>query len=159
MNRKVGRRLAPEACSGTYLLLMRLSRGQSLNVGRLGSFKFRRGWYLYVGSAFGPGGVAARCNHHRRVSARPRWHVDYLRLAAPLRAIWFCHAQEPLEHRWAGALAGELGLEAPVEGFGASDCDCPSHLFHLPKAPDLRRFSEVLQSHVGGAVSVYCEIV
>jgi Uri superfamily endonuclease len=138
---------------------MRLARGQTLNVGRLGSQRFRRGWYLYVGSAFGPGGISARCNHHRRVSTRPRWHVDYLRVAAPLRAIWFCHAVEPLEHRWAETLANELGLSAPVAGFGASDCDCPSHLYYLPIAPDFGHFSRVLQSQVSGGVSVYCEIV
>jgi Uri superfamily endonuclease len=85
--------------------------------------------------------------------------VDYLRQAAPLRAIWFCHADEPMEHRWAGLLADEAGLTAPVPGFGASDCDCPSHLFYLPKAPDMRHFSVLLQSQVSGGVSVYCEIV
>jgi Uri superfamily endonuclease len=138
---------------------MRLARGQSISVGRLGSQDFRRGWYLYVGSAFGPGGISARCNHHRRVSARPRWHVDYLRTTAPLRGIWFCHDLEPLEHRWAGVLVGEPGASAPVVGFGASDCDCPSHLYYLPTKPDLGHFSSLLQSHVGGGASVYCEIV
>ena len=159
MSRLIGRRLAPEALPGTYVLLMRLARGQSLRVGRLGSRDFRRGWYLYVGSAFGPGGVSARCNHHRRISQRPRWHVDYLRQAAPLRAIWFCHAPEPLEHRWARVLSSAPEVSMPLSGFGASDCDCPSHLFHLPTAPDLGHFCRLLQSEVGGGVSVYCEIV
>ncbi|MEJ2395726.1 MAG: GIY-YIG nuclease family protein [Candidatus Thiodiazotropha sp.] len=138
---------------------MRLARGETLTIGRLGRERFLRGWYLYVGSAFGPGGVAARCRHHRQVSTRPRWHVDYLRAVAPLRAIWFSHAEAPLEHLWAARLGGELGLQQPMPGFGASDCECASHLFFVPTRPDMRHFSMQLASDLCGDSSVYCEIV
>ncbi|MEW8259618.1 MAG: DUF123 domain-containing protein, partial [Candidatus Thiodiazotropha taylori] len=69
-------------------------RRQQIQVGRLGLCDFTRGWYLYVGSAFGPGGVAARCAHHRRISPRPRWHIDYLRAVTNLRQIWY--SNDPL---------------------------------------------------------------
>jgi Uri superfamily endonuclease len=138
---------------------MHLPRGQSLTIGRRGTQAFARGWYLYVGSAFGPGGVAARCHHHRNISPRPRWHVDYLRRAAPLRAIWYCHSAAPLEHRWAEVLAGNADLSAPIAGFGASDCDCFSHLFRANNRPDLGHFSTLLQSQSGQDDPVYCEIL
>jgi Uri superfamily endonuclease len=149
----------PQALSGTYILLLRLARGQSFEIGRLGERALPRGWYLYVGSAFGPGGVAARCNHHRRISPSPRWHIDYLRAVAPLRAIWFSHAASPLEHSWAQLLAGDLRLRTPIIGFGASDCGCPSHLFHLPVMPDLRHFSRLLVSQSQHDYPVHCEKV
>jgi Uri superfamily endonuclease len=147
--------VSPGSLPGTYILLMRLPRGQALTIGYLGRREFARGWYLYVGSAFGPGGVAARCNHHRRVSTRPRWHIDYLRQAALLRAIWFSHEPTHLEHAWAGVLAGQPGLSLPVRGFGASDCDCPGHLFYSASRPDIRHFSAITQSESGGNAQIY----
>ncbi len=152
-------RRSPGPLPGTYVLLMRLARARPLTIGRLGRFDLPRGWYLYVGSAFGPGGVAARCNHHRRLNPNPRWHVDYLRRAAPLRAIWYCHGTLPLEHRWAAALAEYAGLKAPIAGFGASDCNCCSHLFHAGMKPDLGHFSTLLQSQSEQDGPVYCEIM
>jgi len=152
-------RRSPDPLPGTYVLLMRLARAQPLTIGRLGRFDLPRGWYLYVGSAFGPGGVAARCRHHRRISPRPRWHVDYLRVVAPLRAIWFSHATIPLEHLWASRLARDPDLAIPIPGFGASDCDCATHLFRAAAKPDLRHFSAELASQAGEAVVVACEIV
>ena len=155
----MGRHCAPDSRPGSYVLLMYLRRGQAVTVGSLGPCVFSRGWYLYVGSAFGPGGVEARCNHHRRISQNPRWHVDYLRRIAPLRAIWFTHDRIAQEHRWAAVLRHSTDLELPLPGFGASDCDCPSHLYRAPKRPDLGHFSLLLQSHSGQESPVYCEIL
>ncbi len=153
------RRRTPGPLPGTYVLLMRLAGAQSLAIGRLGLCELPRGWYLYVGSAFGPGGVAARCRHHRRISPRPRWHVDYLRAVAPLRAIWFSHAAKPLEHVWASRLARDPALTIPIPGFGASDCDCATHLFHARRKPDVRHFSALLASQAEDSVAVGCEIM
>lgn len=55
---------------GTYLLLLRVDSPCMVNVGRLGTATLGLGWVLYVGSAFGPGGLAARLRHHLR-PARP----------------------------------------------------------------------------------------
>ena len=118
-----------------------------------------RGWYLYVGSAFGPGGVAARCNHHRRISERPRWHIDYLRAAAPLRGIWFTHDAERREHQWAGILSREMGLESPSAGFGASDCGCESHLFFCGIRPELQRFQDSVESEFPQHAAIHCEFL
>jgi Uri superfamily endonuclease len=76
-------------CPGTYLLVMEVREGTLIRAGRLGELEISPGWYAYAGSAFGPGGVAARCGHHLRLSARPRWHIDYLRAVSELREMWF----------------------------------------------------------------------
>ncbi len=49
-----------------------------LEIGRLGSFNIIPGFYAYVGSAFGPGGLRARIRHHLESVAQPHWHIDYL---------------------------------------------------------------------------------
>ena len=105
---------------------MELGEERTIEVGRLGVFLFLAGWYCYVGSAFGPGGVAARCGHHRKISPRPRWHIDYLR----------AHCDpEPREHQWAELLGRVRGARLPVSGFGASDCNCPGHLWYFSQHP------------------------
>ena len=43
--------------TGTYVLLLHLPDNEQLTIGKLGTFDFPAGWYAYVGSAFGPGGV------------------------------------------------------------------------------------------------------
>ncbi len=131
---------APKAAAGTYILILCSARARTLEVGRLGRFPLQPGYYLYVGSAFGPGGVAARCGHHMRISARPRWHIDYLRAVCRLEQIWYTHDAVRREHEWAGRLASMPGMEAPLPGFGASDCGCATHLFFCRTPPSISAF-------------------
>jgi hypothetical protein len=49
-----------------------------IRVGRLGKLGFDTGIYAYVGSALGPGGVAARLSRHIAGARKDRWHIDYL---------------------------------------------------------------------------------
>ncbi len=86
---------------GTYALVLASTETRCLRVGQLGSLALRPGWYVYVGSAFGPGGVRARLAHHRKRAARPHWHVDHLRLHTQLERVWFTHDSIRREHQWA----------------------------------------------------------
>ena len=64
---------------GTYVLVLRVSKRLEILVGKLGKLVVQPGFYLYTGSAMGPGGLAARVGRHCRHEKRLRWHVDYLR--------------------------------------------------------------------------------
>ena len=55
---------------GTYALLLYLRHRRAIRVGRLGPIDFDSRWYIYVGSAFEPGGLAARL---RREFDSRRW--------------------------------------------------------------------------------------
>jgi Uri superfamily endonuclease len=59
--------------SGTYALVLKSSSDPKVEVGKLGRLHVRPGFYVYVGSAFGPGGLKARIAHHMKISARPHW--------------------------------------------------------------------------------------
>ena len=127
---------------GTYALVLRAKSGRSIRIGRLGTLEIRPGFYLYVGSAFGPGGVQARLRHHLKRSTRPHWHIDYLRPATQLVEVWHSHEEAIREHAWAEAIRGMRSASTPLPGFGSSDCRCPSHLsFHSerPSRQSLRR--------------------
>lgn len=116
---------------GCYILVLFLAQPQTLQVGKLGELTFAAGYYLYVGSAFGSGGLAARLKHHLS-SAKLHWHIDTLRAVAALQEIWFSVADDPCECQWAARLADLPQLTRPYPGFGSSDCRCVSHLFYCP---------------------------
>ena len=75
---------------GTYLLILRLDRDVvGLPVGKLGALDFSAGYYLYIGSAFGSGGLPARLAYHaKRRKTRRHWHIDYLREHGELEEAW-----------------------------------------------------------------------
>lgn len=102
-------------------------------VGRCGQLVVD-GFCVYVGSAQGPGGLSRRAARHRAVlsGATPtrHWHIDYLLgISARVDAIGAATSDPEAEC----ALARELAQHHPLglDGFGASDCRCPSHLFRL----------------------------
>lgn len=128
-----GPALAPRA--GTYALGLVAVTVTCLQIGRLGTLYVRPGFYVYLGSAFGPGGVRGRLAHHQRLAARPHWHIDYLRPYVQLAHIWYSYALQRYEHQWAQAVNGAPGVTIPLAGFGASDCTCASHLFFFLKQP------------------------
>ena len=129
-----------QAHPGTYALVMRCAFDQRVSVGKLGRLDLRRGFYVYVGSALGPGGLKARIDHHMKISKKPHWHMDYLRPALTLEEIWFTYDSSRREHQWAGVLAGSRGGTNPFSGFGASDCRCKSHLTFFGSRPSGTRF-------------------
>lgn len=130
---------------GTYALVLRCEQQQhGLTIGSLGSLGTQPGFYVYVGSAFGTGGLSARIRHHRKIAARPHWHIDYLRARCDLIEVWFSASPVHKEHSWAEAVARMRGARIPLQGFGSSDCDCRTHLFwfpHRPSANSLQRLT------------------
>jgi Uri superfamily endonuclease len=134
--------------SGTYLLILHLATPlQQLPIGRLGLADFAPGYYLYVGSAFGAGGLAARLAHHRQAHKQAmHWHIDYLRPHTYLREIWSVACPHRLEHAWGRALLGMDAIQAPVPRFGASDSPLPTHLFYLSVTPPPQFLSRALMA-------------
>ncbi|MCL5271455.1 MAG: GIY-YIG nuclease family protein [bacterium] len=118
---------------GAYILGLCLATRRRVRLGGLGWHVLDPGWYFYVGSARGPGGLTARLGHHLRPAVNPHWHIDHLRRHARLESIWYGVHDDRRECVWAARLAGAAGLVVPVARFGASDCRCPAHLFFAPK--------------------------
>lgn len=136
---------------GTYTLILHGHATGKVRTGRrYQEIELRPGYYFYVGSAFGPGGVRAWILRHARGTPARHWHIDYLR--AHLRPVgaWYKHGPDRLEHRWAQAFCEMDGM-SPIAGFGCSDCGCYSHLFHTPRIPDIALFSRV----TGGSIDCW----
>ena len=63
---------------GAYVLVLSVKETQRLVIGRLGRFTFIPGFYGYLGSACGHGGIRARVSHHLAFVGEAHWHIDYL---------------------------------------------------------------------------------
>lgn len=123
---------------GTYLLFCWLDRPLArVRIGRLGQYDLAPGCYLYIGSAFGPGGLRARLAHHqRREKPRPHWHFDYLRPFLDIQEVWAISAgARHMEQEWCASLLATGLWSVPIPGFGASDSACPAHLLYRPGKP------------------------
>lgn len=128
--------------AGTYILILQSQLNQSIQIGRWGWLDVVPGYYLYVGSAFGSGGVRARVSRHFRLTKKLHWHIDYLRAVLTPAEAWVSYAATRLEHQWAKSLHSSHTMAA-VHGFGCSDCSCDSHLFYSPTQPKLARFPTI----------------
>ena len=114
---------------GCYVLLLRLPAQRSIRVGKLGTFLFAPGRYLYVGSALG--GLARRLARYFGSQRILRWHIDYLLRFAEMEQIWYSIGLERRECAVSRLLSGATRVSAV--GFGSSDCDCVSHLFRAER--------------------------
>ena len=137
---------------GTYILIAHMVQMKRLEIGSLGEFDIIPGFYAYVGSAFGSGGLRARIGHHLESTAEPHWHIDYLLMAATPIEIWYTTADRKLEHRWAKLLEDATGFRVPILRFGSSDYhrSRASHLFYSKRRPSFRWFRQQVMERFEG---------
>lgn len=140
---------AIQAHSGTYVLVLQSMVCRQIEIGRLGTMQVEAGYYLYVGSAFGPGGVKARVAHHMRIATRPRWHIDYLRQVCQLKAVWYGYDEVHREHEWVGVFESMSRVSVAMKGFGASDHPGQSHLFYCAVEPSFAAFARRVYKQQG----------
>jgi sugar fermentation stimulation protein A len=127
---------------GSYLLILHLKRRSTIRIGRLGDVSFRKGFYIYVGSAMA--NLSKRMERHRRIRKQRHWHIDYLRSAAEFQAVLAIRSSARLECEIANAFS-EIA-EWAIPGFGSTDCSCKTHLFGMSKDPLLsENFHKLLQ--------------
>jgi Uri superfamily endonuclease len=117
---------------GAYILDLHLPNAISLHPGRLGERTLEPDRYLYVGSAYGPGGLAARVSRHlKKEGRRLHWHIDYLTQVVDVACVWVL--PEGRECEIVSELLAHPETMVPILGFGSTDCArCPAHLLRVP---------------------------
>lgn len=112
----------------TYRLFIHLPVDQTITVGKLGTFLFKKGVYIYVGSA--KKNIVHRMKRHLTKEKKNRWHIDYVREHGDL------FYYETFENKEECALANEtihtFNGQCPYQKLGSSDCHCYSHLIYCP---------------------------
>ena len=122
---------------GIYILAMQLVGERTITVGRLGTFNFPPGYYIYVGSAMS--GFAGRINRHLKRKKRMRWHIDYFLEVADLLWVDLYETEDTTDEcRLCSQVAQLEGATIVADRFGASDCKCKSHLYFFKNLPPFR---------------------
>ena len=121
---------------GIYTLIIFLSKEACLQIGKLGTRRFPKGYYTYTGSALGAGAssLSRRVFRHLQKEKPKFWHIDFL-LAyenASVTAVISAQTNKKLECEMNRYIKREGKTKVPVVGFGASDCreNCKSHLLY-----------------------------
>jgi len=114
---------------GAYLLLFYLNTKVLLPLKFSGYLQ--PGHYGYAGSAWGSGGLRARCARHLQRKKKRHWHIDWLTSHAT--KITIAAFREEYECNLVQKLLTRKEVTTALKGFGNSDCTtCSSHLLVLP---------------------------
>jgi sugar fermentation stimulation protein A len=130
--------------SGCYIVILHLEKDTEISIGELGNISFRKGYYLYAGSA--KKALTKRLERHQRSRKNLFWHIDYLREKASFYKGLPIRTSEDIECALAASLQKIANWSIP--GFGCSDCSCKSHLFGMDEDPvKSPRFIEMLYNY------------
>lgn len=127
---------------GSYLIVLQLGKDKSINVGKLGTVLFKKGFYIYVDSAMV--NLAPRIERHQRLRKTFHWHIDFLRDSADFLCSFAIRSSDRLECEIARSIS--MIAQWSVKEFGSSDCTCATHLFGFTDNPVSRpSFRKLLQ--------------
>jgi sugar fermentation stimulation protein A len=130
---------------GAYIIILRLKEDRKISIGRLGRLKFKKGYYIYIGSA--KRGLSERIKRHKRKKKKCFWHIDYLREHSTFyKDIPICTNLD-FECEIASRLKDFADWTIP--GFGCSDCQCETHLFATNSNPLPSLMEMVSELHPG----------
>lgn len=114
---------------GVYLLVVKIDG--KIDLGR---WSLSEGYYVYVGSAGGPGGLASRLVRHFRRVKRVHWHIDRLTSRGDVTVLGAFYSVGIWGREAEACLSGCLEDEGfiVINGFGSSDDkSSKGHLFKV----------------------------
>lgn len=123
---------------GTYLLFLFIQQDINLTIGALGCKLFQQGNYIYVGSAFGPGGLEKRITRHLKQEKKIFWHIDYLLNDNFVKILAYGKilSDYKIECNVVDQIRGTFQEKSLIiKNFGSSDCNCKSHLLYFNNIP------------------------
>lgn len=115
----------------TYCLIIRRSNSGSIQIGKLDSFHFPKGNYVYVGSA--RSGLTSRIQRHRSNDKTLYWHIDYLLAENNITDVVLSDRSECSTYQ---LIRNREESTVIADQFGSSDCTCQSHLLYFQVVPD-----------------------
>lgn len=119
---------------GTYLFFFRLRKPLTVKTRGGKVFFLKEGYYVYIGSAFGGGGIEKRVGRHLKREKPKRWHLDFVTTSEVFEFLSYVPFYgKRIECNLAGLFENNGELFEPVKGFGCTDCSCKSHLFLIKK--------------------------
>lgn len=118
---------------GIYQLLIHLPESAWVVVGKKGTFRFPKGFYVYTGSS--RNGLERRVERHLRKDKRHFWHIDYLLDFASIKKVSVFTNNKVGECALNLKTLRKSGAKIVVPKFGSSDCGCAAHLIFFEEMP------------------------
>jgi len=116
---------------GIYTLIIRLTAPRRIAVGRHLSISFKRGLYLYTGSALGRSSASleGRISRHLSREKDDFWHIDRILSSnsGEVVSVIFAETTSKAECKMNRALLTVPDIGVLAKGIGSSDCKCESH--------------------------------
>lgn len=110
---------------GCYCLVIKLEKKKNLKIGKKLKFEFKKGYYVYIGSAMNS--LESRVKRHLSASKKLHWHIDYLLKYSEVIEVIY-----NLDKKVECNLSKELSKNQKcIKDFGCSDCNCESHLYYF----------------------------
>ena len=119
--------------AGIYNLIIQLYKDKEIKIGRLGTFVFPKGFYVYTGSA--QNGLEKRINRHLSSNKKFHWHIDYLLSYTKIVQVLRYAGVKKDECKLNYLIAKSSGAAPAVDKFGSSDCNCVTHLYYFKSFP------------------------
>ena len=109
---------------GAYILLMYLDCNKKIKIGKNINLRFKKGWYIYIGSALNS--LKPRIRRHLQSTKKFHWHIDYFLRHAQIKKVYIKQGTRKEECLVASKFLKNF---LAIPKFGCSDCSCKTHLF------------------------------
>jgi sugar fermentation stimulation protein A len=138
------------ADKGSYILVFYNEKPFKRIIGSLGEREFKKGYYVYVGSAVQ--GLEKRIKRHLRQTKKIHWHLDYISPQyMKIEKIYPIRRPDRIEGELARGMMDKCDEFVP--GFGASDSEIASHFFYFQEKPyRTRAFLDLLFTYRAGPI-------
>ena len=130
---------------GCYCLIIELNENKKLKIGSRLKIDFKKGYYVYIGSAMN--NLKSRVKRHLSNEKKLRWHVDYLLKHSEITEVIY-----NVDKKVECDLSKEMSKNNEyIQDFGCSDCDCESHLYYF------KNKKEAIEEVIEAYNSIDCE--
>ena len=140
----------------TYILVINVSEDLKIRVGRLGEESFKKGNYIYIGSARGC--LETRLQRHLRKEKRIFWHIDYLLKNQKVKILQIWTIDKKVECQTAEVFYQDPTTEIIKKSFGSSDCKCVTHLFFVKNKKQIESILKKIGFSIGIKLGGYDNI-
>ncbi|MFQ5965049.1 MAG: DUF123 domain-containing protein [Candidatus Scalinduaceae bacterium] len=128
---------------GIYNLIIKLSKNKKIKVGRLGTFVFPKGVYVYTGSA--QNNLEKRINRHLSDRKKLHWHIDYLLSQAKIIKVLRHSGDKKAECKLNQFISKKNSACPIVNRFGSSDCNCVTHLYYFKRKLNIQDYIYIVR--------------
>lgn len=117
-----------------------MRKNSTIRIGAKGDLFFKKGYYVYVGSALG--NLSKRVKRHLSDDKKKHWHVDYLLLNenTEIKQVIYTYCTKKIECDISHNI--NKNTSDYIKSFGCTDCNCDSHLYYFDN------YNEALESSI-----------